>query len=159
MTRPSPSTKPLALKLGVKPGTTFLVLNAPPETQELLAELPGGVTLATEPGASADCVLAFVANTQELATLASSALGASGNGSRGLCFAYPKISAKVETDITRDRGWEVLQDVAMVSGGLHLVRASVPPGRLARRRDRVPVRVLFPAARPFPLQASTCTLH
>jgi hypothetical protein len=93
---------PLARKLLIRRGNRLLVLNAPPDWLERLGPLPDGVEVVEGP---ADVVHLFVSRKAEVDANAPAAMQATRPG--GVLWAsYPKRSAKVATDLTRDRGWE-----------------------------------------------------
>jgi hypothetical protein len=94
----------LLKKLQMKPGLRALILNAPQGYVESLGPLPDGVALVDGPPGTLDFVQVFVRDSAELAMFASVALAAIKRDGV-LWIAYPKQSAKVKTDITRDRGW------------------------------------------------------
>jgi hypothetical protein len=99
---------PLRSKLQLKYGQYLEVLDAPADVQPELADLSG----AERAG-----VLAFVRTTADVARHAQ-ALADAASGPDGLAWAaYPKRSSGVETDITRDRGWDALR-----AAGLQPVR-------------------------------------
>lgn len=100
------SSKPLAQKLRVAEGMIATVLGAPEEPSALLGPLPQGARISTElaQGAAA-FVLVFVRNQAELAQRIAQ-LAERVTSKTLLWVAYPKQSSKVETDLTRDRGWE-----------------------------------------------------
>jgi predicted transport protein len=110
---------PLVKKLGIKPGQRALVLNAPPGYTTQLDPLPEGVTLAHTPDGSYDFVQLFVKNQAELAEHIPTAIQLLKPG--GLFWiAYPKLSSKIATDLTRDVGWDAvynagLEGVSLVS--------------------------------------------
>lgn len=100
-------TSALARKLRPQPGQRALVLNAPVGYCNALAELPEGASLATERGGEFDFVQLFVSSRAELKRLAPVAIRAvKYDGLLWLC--YPKQSARVKTDITRDAGGDVV---------------------------------------------------
>jgi hypothetical protein len=101
------SATPLAKKLLIRPGNRVLLLNAPDVVRAALAPLPEGMELLTAPGAACDVVLLFARTRAELEPLAPLALAGLREGGV-LWGCYPKGSSKVQTDLTRDRGWEVL---------------------------------------------------
>lgn len=97
----------LAKKLGLKPGHRVAVLNAPARFRERIQPLPEGVDLAKTLSGAFDCVLAFTQNQAAVHRDGLAALAATKPG--GLVWlAYPKQSARVKTDITRDRGWDAV---------------------------------------------------
>lgn len=63
--RPAPSTKPLAVKLGIKPGFKVLLANAPDGFSGALGPLPEGAALAPA-GQAADLILLFVTSLVQL---------------------------------------------------------------------------------------------
>ncbi len=97
----------LAKKLRIQPGHRALILNSPAGYMDELGELPEGVSVATEPDGEFDFVQLFVNSRAELERLAPVAIRAvKYDGLLWLC--YPKQSAKVKTDITRDVGWDIV---------------------------------------------------
>ena len=109
----------LIKKLGIKPKQRLLILNAPEGYLDRLKPLPEGIELAAMPDGAFDWVHLFVTNKAELEQhflTASQTLKPDGL----LWISYPKRSAKVATDLTRDEGWVVVNEggwagVAMVS--------------------------------------------
>jgi hypothetical protein len=100
---------PLARKLLIKPGNRLLVLNEPADWLERLGPLPDGVEVAAGPREPVDVVHLFVARKAEVDAHAPAAMAAARPG--GVLWAsYPKRSAKVATDLTRDRGWEAFAE-------------------------------------------------
>jgi len=95
----------LQRRLQLKPGQKALILNAPEGYVESLGSLPEGVALVDGPPGTLDFVHLFVRDSAELAIFAPVALAAIKRDGV-LWITYPKQSAKVKTDITRDRGWE-----------------------------------------------------
>jgi hypothetical protein len=102
------ANSPLLKKLGVKPGYRLLVLNAPDGYLDQLAPLPEKAELATKGKGPFDVVQLFVKNKAQVDRDAAKAIGAV--KPRGLLWiAYPKKSSKIETDISRDVGWETMK--------------------------------------------------
>lgn len=97
----------LSKKLLIKPGYRVLILNAPADYRAVLEPLPEGVTIAEAPDGVYDLVQGFVTWQKDLATLAPVVLEALKPGGV-LWLTYPKLSAKVPSDLTRDRGWDVV---------------------------------------------------
>ena len=95
------SGTPLSKKLGIKPGASVVVEDAPPGYRDWLAPLPADVHFATSAGEGTDLVHLFCTSRTRLAerlaayraTLAPDAV---------LWISWPKKSAKVPTDITED---------------------------------------------------------
>jgi hypothetical protein len=105
----------LQRRLQLKPGQRALILNAPEGYIESLGPLPDGVSLVDGPPGTLDFVQLFVRDGAELADYAPAALAAI-RLDGVLWIAYPKQSAKVKTDLTRDRGW-----APITAGGLRPV--------------------------------------
>jgi hypothetical protein len=95
----------LVKKLQLKSGQRALFLNTPEGYLGSLGALPAGVALADGPAGTLDFVQLFVRDRAELAEHAPAALAAIKRDGV-LWIAYPKQTAKVKTDLTRDRGWE-----------------------------------------------------
>ncbi len=97
---------PLARKLQLKPGLKMAVLNAPSGYYDQLKTALSENILTSRTG-KADAVLLFAANVAELNKYAAAAIGCV--RSVGLVWmAYPKGTSKIETDLNRDHGWEVV---------------------------------------------------
>jgi hypothetical protein len=94
------SGTPLAKKLGIKPGTTLLLLNPPDDYRELLAPIPDDVFFVAKPGKSGcDIVHLFVTSLAELdrdLPKARKALDVDG----ALWVSWYKQAAKIPTDVT-----------------------------------------------------------
>jgi hypothetical protein len=91
---------PLRSNLQLKYGQCLKVLDAPADVLPDLTDLSG-----PEPAG----VLAFVITSADVSKHAD-ALGEAAAEPSGLAWAaYPKKSSGVETDITRDHGWEALR--------------------------------------------------
>ena len=108
------SGRALATKLGVKPGNRVLVLDAPAEYGELLGPLPEGAQVDDEARGERgyDLVHVFVKDRLDVERLAPAAFRALRPGGV-LWFSYPKQAAKVATDLTRDRGWDVVAQAGL----------------------------------------------
>ncbi len=111
----------LAQKLQMRPGSRVLVVNAPEDYLAALSPLPEGAEVSEGEDATGqyDVVQTFVKDRLDVERYAALALGALRAGGV-LWFSYPKQSSKVATDLTRDRGWDVvaragLRPVAQVS--------------------------------------------
>jgi hypothetical protein len=98
---------PLSKKLGVRPGQRILIMNAPQGYVEDLGPLPEGVELADASEGKLDFVHLFVTDVAELEHLGPVAIDAVEHDGL-LWISYPKRSSKVETDLTRDVGWDVV---------------------------------------------------
>jgi hypothetical protein len=98
----------LAKKMKLKPGQRAAVLNAPPGYLDELKPLPDGVELVENLDGEFDWVQIFVQDQAKLATIAPNLAPALKPESL-LWLSFPKGSSKIQTDLTRDRGWESLQ--------------------------------------------------
>ncbi len=95
------SGRPLAQKLGIKPGQKVATIGAPSGYRKLLAPLPKGVSFTTEVAAEAPFIHLFVKERTALArelkrmrrVLADAGV---------LWVSWPKKSSGVATDITED---------------------------------------------------------
>ncbi|MGD0144851.1 MAG: DUF3052 domain-containing protein [Rhizomicrobium sp.] len=96
------SGTPLAKKLGIKPGTTLLAINAPKDYRALLAPLPDDVAISVKPNkAGADIVHLFVTSSAEFERdlpKARAAMTIDG----ALWVSWYKKAAKIPTDVTED---------------------------------------------------------
>jgi hypothetical protein len=98
----------LAQKLRIQAGNRVLVLGAPEGFAAALAPLPEGVQSETTPQGSYDVVQLFVRDSTELERNLKMAIGAVRDGGI-LWIAWPKKTAKVTTDLTRDTLWSLVQ--------------------------------------------------
>jgi hypothetical protein len=98
----------LAKKLKLKPGQRAGVIGAPEGYLKTLDPLPEGVTVAEKLSGKFDWLQAFVKNKAEIDKLgprAAKALKPEGM----LWIAFPKGASKIQTDLTRDKGWDALR--------------------------------------------------
>lgn len=102
----------LVKKLRIQPGQRILLLNPPPGYLDALGDLPEDVEVTQEPDGDFDFVHLFVKNVAELERLGPTALRAVKYDGL-LWISYPKRSSKVETDLTRDVGWEMIKEVGL----------------------------------------------
>ena len=98
---------PLAKKLKLKPGLHAAVVGAPAGYLENLGP-PEGVTVSTTLDGSQDWIQVFVRTSAELADIVEP-LRASLSPTGLAWISYPKGSSKMQTDLTRDKGWEPLE--------------------------------------------------
>lgn len=106
---------PVAKKLGIKTGQKILILNAPDGYLQALEPLPEKAEVQTVADGTCDFLQIFCydkADVDRYAPVTVQALKPDGL----LWMTYPKKSAKIKTDITRDVGWE-----AMLAVGLQVV--------------------------------------
>jgi len=94
------SGTPLANKLGVKPGSTVTLIDAPDGFITTLGELPEGVTVQTATGDDAQVALWFVRSLDALEEKIERLALAAGNGRLWVC--WPKKASGVVTDVTQN---------------------------------------------------------
>lgn len=96
---------PLIKKLRLMPGQRAAFLNAPAGYVVSLGDLPSGIVATDEAAGPLDFVQLFVYDSGELAAWLPSVLSAlKPDGLLWIC--YPKTTSGIETDLTRDAGWE-----------------------------------------------------
>jgi hypothetical protein len=106
------SKSSLVKKLRLQAGQRALVLNAPPGYAAALGEVPEGVELVEIPAGKCDFVHLFVKDSAELDEHRPAALEAVEYD--GLFWiSYPKRSSKVETDLTRDVLWKLMEGTGL----------------------------------------------
>jgi hypothetical protein len=92
-----PSTRPLAAKLGIKPGFAVCLLGAPPGFAALLAPLPDGARLSARARPDANLFVAFVRHARELDVRLAELRPTIDR--QTLWLAWPKQAARVPTDL------------------------------------------------------------
>ncbi|RWY56962.1 YdeI/OmpD-associated family protein [Mucilaginibacter gilvus] len=97
---------PLAKKLLMKPGQTWLVLNPPEDYLAALEPLPDGVTLAVELTGAVDGIQFFVKNSAELGASLDQ-MAPILKPETVLWCIYPKKNKGIDTDLEMMSGWEV----------------------------------------------------
>jgi hypothetical protein len=105
------SDTPLAQKLGLKPGQWVSYVNHPENFEELLGELPSGITVRSQLRGPLDLIVCFVTSRLELARRLPGLQRALHRDGM-LWIAWPKRSSGVETDVTEDH----IRDAALPSG-------------------------------------------
>jgi hypothetical protein len=100
----------LAKKLKLKPGQKAAVVNAPDGYLKELNPLPDDVQMADKLSGTFDWVQVFVKNKAGLEKLLSRAVRALKPESL-LWISYPKGTSKIQTDLTRDKGWDSIREV------------------------------------------------
>jgi hypothetical protein len=100
---------PLTKKLGIKPGFRMLILNAPDGYRDLLAPLPEGAEVHLAAKGMFDFAQLFVHSQADVDEHALTAIRAVKSGGL-LWLSYPKKSAKIKTDISRDVGWDAVKN-------------------------------------------------
>lgn len=105
------SGKPLAEKLGIKPGTIVVAIDAPDDYRRLLAPIPSGVNFASRAVGNTKFVHVFVRERRVLLTHLQS-LRSKIPDDAAVWVSWPKKSSGVATDITED----VIRNVALPLG-------------------------------------------
>lgn len=93
-------------KLKIKPQFTLLTLHAPANFKKGLAGLPPGVKM-TDSGKEYDQVHWFVGNKAQLEKEMNKVMKLL-QPEVTVWVYYPKVSSKLQTDLTRDKGWDCL---------------------------------------------------
>ncbi len=105
------SGTPLPKKLGIKEGHRVVLVAAPDHLEDLLGDLPPGVTLLRQARQPYDVVLLFVTERRILARRLPE-LAEKMDRSGGLWVCWPKRASGVATDVTED----TVRDVALPLG-------------------------------------------
>lgn len=100
--------KSLVSKMKIKPWARAAVIKSPPGYLEKLHPLPEGVALDIHLDGLYDWVQIFVQDQRELEELAPQAIEALKPESL-LWISFPKGTSKIQTDLTRDKGWKQIQ--------------------------------------------------
>jgi hypothetical protein len=105
------SKTPLAYKLKLKPATQAAILNPP---EGYLVELgPERVTFDHVLSGRYEWIQVFVKNRAEIADLFPALLAALEPDGL-LWISFPKVSSKIQTDLTRDQGWEAVSGLKRI---------------------------------------------
>ena len=102
------TTSQLATKMKLKPGMKALIINAPDGYMEELSPLPDYVDVSQELIGEYDWIQIFVISQAQLEELTPRVVQALKPESI-LWISFPKGTSKIQTDLTRDKGWEVIQ--------------------------------------------------
>ena len=100
-------------KIRIKAPHRLCLLNAPAAFEKNFGKLPIGVTISHELKNAFDSLHWFVKNKAEVDKQAPRILKLLQPGVQVWCY-YPKVSSKMQTDLTRDKGWDsLMQDKNM----------------------------------------------
>jgi hypothetical protein len=99
---------PLSKKLKLKPGQRAAIVGAPDGYVEALRPLPEDAELSQQLDGMFDWVQIFVKSQAELERMLPRVRAALKPASL-LWIAFPKGTSKIQTDLTRDKGWDALQ--------------------------------------------------
>jgi hypothetical protein len=103
---------PLSKRLRMQPGQRALILNAPVGYMEELGPLPDDIEFADSVEGECDFVHLFVKDSAEMERLGPVAVEAVKRDGL-LWVSYPKRSSKVKTDLSRDKGWDILAQAGL----------------------------------------------
>lgn len=95
------------MKLKLKAGHRAALINAPRGYRAELGRMPG-VVFRARPDGTFDWIQVFARNRAELRRLAPRAVRALGPDGL-LWISFPKGTSPLQTDLTRDKGWEPLR--------------------------------------------------
>ena len=134
MTTAGYSGQTLPTKLGIGPGMTVMLLNAPDGLVDLLAPLPDAVTIRQAARGRAHVVILFVTRRVELTRRVAS-LASTIHPDRALWVAWPKRTSRVETDMTEDVVREVTLPLGLVDTKVCAIDSIWSGLRLVWRRE------------------------
>jgi hypothetical protein len=97
----------LARKMKLKVGQHATIVNAPKGYLKEFEPLPDGVKVSQKMEKPSDWVQVFVKNQAELKTIFPKVVKLLKPESM-LWISFPKGTSKIQTDLTRDKGWGVL---------------------------------------------------
>ncbi len=101
----------LAQKLKIKEGTCILLINAPKGAEKTISPLPKWASFV-EAGKNHDFIILFVKDQKEVEKyFLKSVKLLKPDGLLWICF--PKGTSGIQTDLTRDKGWDTLYKVDM----------------------------------------------
>jgi hypothetical protein len=102
----------LSKKMRIAENTEIATVNAPADYKKRLGALPKGVTIKNKPGGKNDFIHLFVKDKAELEKeIFKTAAKLNPNGL--LWISYPKGGSGIQTDLTRDKGWESIEKLKM----------------------------------------------
>ncbi len=102
----------LAKKMRIKEGTCIVALHAPKDYKQTLGELPENVSIKNKLAPKNDFVHLFVKNKAELEEDIFKVCETINPGGM-VWISYPKGSSGMQTDLTRDKGWDCLKKLDM----------------------------------------------
>lgn len=98
----------LAAKLKLRAGQRAALVNAPDSYRKELGAIPAGVTFDRKLTGAYDWMQIFVKNQADLRRLAPRTLRTLRPGGI-LWISFPKGTSSIQTDLTRDNGWDPLR--------------------------------------------------
>jgi hypothetical protein len=100
----------LAKKMKLKPGSRAGIIGAPADYFSELKPLPEKVSVLEKLDGQFDWIQLFVRTRAEMETQLKQAVRALKPESM-LWISFPKGSSGIQTDLTRDKGWEILKTI------------------------------------------------
>jgi len=126
------SGTPLPRKLGIKPGFTVHLVDAPDGFETALGALPAGASLRRTGRRPADLVVWFVRSVAALDHGIVARAAATGPG--GLWIAWPKKASGVRTDVTQAEVRAAGLDHGLVDYKIAAIDATWSGQKFARRK-------------------------
>lgn len=127
------SGKPLAVKLGIRPGETVLVIDPPSHVDTLVSPLPEGARLTVDDVGPAFTVWLFVRDRAALEAVAAAAPSRLAPGGQ-LWVSWPKKTSSMFRDLTEDGVRSALLPTGLVDVKVCAVDADWSGLKLVRRR-------------------------
>lgn len=127
------SGRSLVDKLGLKPDSTVVLVEAPDGIERLLEPLPSGTTLRRGNRGRRETTIWFASARRELERRFNEVAAAVGEGT--LWMAWPKRSSDVETDLSEDAIRDVALPRGMVDTKVCAIDETWSGLRLTRRRS------------------------
>ena len=97
----------LAAKLKLRQGSRAALIHAPDSYRKTFGRIPPGVTFSPKLAGKFGWIQIFVKNQSDLRRIAPRAIRALGPDGL-LWIAFPKGTSSIQTDLTRDAGWDIL---------------------------------------------------
>lgn len=97
----------LAKKMKLKEGHIATIINAPQGYLKELEPLPANVKILQKVGTSSDWIQLFVKSKAEIDEVFPQVVALLKPGSI-LWICFPKGTSKIQSDLTRDKGWDVV---------------------------------------------------
>ena len=104
-------------KMRLKENDVIAAVNAPKNFEKVLAPLPRGVKISKGIGKTYDFIYWFVKTQTEIGSQLNKIIGAMKDDTLVWTF-YPKGTSGIQTDLTRDKGWDAMMkrdDLSWVS--------------------------------------------
>ncbi|HEY8083535.1 MAG TPA: hypothetical protein VIE64_08305 [Solirubrobacterales bacterium] len=127
------SGRPLAEKLGIKPGATVALIDSPVGIEDVLGTLPSGAKIRRGNRGAREMTLWFTTSVREMERRFGTVAKAVGEGT--LWVAWPKRSSGVATDLSEDEVRRAALDLGMVDTKVCAIDETWSGLRLTRRRS------------------------